>query len=191
MPYIRRMTTLTRKIPRPVQTPIVCVQLIKTTWSKQSRGGPSAVLRNRVPEALPLAPLPSMAESLRYLHQHILFGEGNDFRKPIYEAVNTSDAPSLHLGCLWLTLGDGALHVFCQYQRSQGAPERHSARVLAFRLTPGEWGCVLYNGRHVDSDGYWSYNKWVYNIGLFDNPRPRVFLNTVLVKIFSQMAHLF
>lgn len=51
---------------------------------------------------------------------------------------------------------------------------------------------MLYNGRHVYfDDGQWGYDKWIYNIGLFDSVRSSAFVTMEPVKIYSQMAHLF
>jgi hypothetical protein len=189
----RQLTAPKRKTQWILASPVVCVQCIEMSWTKQSRGGPSAVLRNGVAEALPLPSL-DLKETKGascYFSHRVEYDERNDFAAPIREKSGDSSALALDLGSLLLSLADGALLVNYMYQYRQGAPERHPASLPALRLQLGQWGRVLYNGRLVDYDnGTWSYERRVYNIGLFAAITPGIFMTTEPVKVFSQIAHL-
>ena len=72
------------------------------------------------------------------------------------------------------------------------APRRQAFLQKALEIQVGQWGRILYNERHTDFDfGIWGYGKHVFNIGLFVNPLPDVFLTTPPIKTYSKLALLF
>lgn len=101
-----------------------------------------------------------------------------------------------------VNFSEGVLTARYQWKATLGAPGRrvldksgmllpvnHSPLQKAFELQTGQWGRILYNGRHSDWDnGGWSYDKYVVNIGLFVDPKPDVFLSTKPLKTYSKMA---
>jgi len=181
-------------MPKPEEavapTLAVYIQAICTCWDKSSRGGTDALPRNRVPEAVSFPPSASAPKPGEYVVHRSTFTAKNGFAAPTSSLGVTPYCPP-NAGGITLALDDDALHVAYQWDRSQGAPERYSAKVDAFRLSPGQWGRVRYNGRLTDFDnGTWWYEKWVYNIGLFSSPPSSVFVTTEPVKVFTQMAYL-
>ncbi len=135
-------------------------------------------------EALP--DLPS------YVKQEARFTAGNGFAAPVRNDVEVTAHEPVKLDGLFLAIAGDTLNVYYQWDWKQGAPARSSYKHEAFCVSIGEWGRVRYNGRLTDYDnGTWWYEKWVYNIGLFQSPPLNVFLMTEPQHIYSQMGHLF
>jgi hypothetical protein len=88
--------------------------------------------------------------------------------------------------CVSAELVKDRLHVHYTWGRAGGAPRRDSRRDVLI-LEKGQWGRVLYNGRHTSTSSDWWYEKWVFNIGFFAELDPRVFLGTTPVKVHSAM----
>lgn len=172
------------------------IQVIFTEWSKEFRGGPGASERNRVPEveALPL-PVENPIASAYLVHtvRH-RFGSIPSLGRlpgPALQ-VHPLDEP-YQAGCVQVSFEDGQLRVDYHWTPDAGMPERHTRRGV-LRLAEGEWGRVRYNARisaYHTIAGYdyndWWYEKWVFNIGLFSRLGPRLFLESELVKVHSEM----
>jgi len=169
---------------------VVLIQSVCTHWEKTERGGASAVQRNRVPEALRLPIFRPESVLISYVLHCVDYGGRNGFAEPTRSMVKVLTTEPARLGSVSLAVDADILTVFYQYRRGQGAPERYSRRIEVLKLSLNQWGRVLYNGRHTGTEGYWCYEKWVYNVGLFSSPSPSVFLTTEPVKAFTQMAHL-
>lgn len=197
----RRKTPSRPKNPRSSAPAIrtdqlAVVQVIQSTWSKEHRGGAGAVLRNAVPEA-ELLPPPGVSIAapsfLVYLSSH-------RFPTSRWGTVSGSSSSSLKIlpthevvtyGGVSIRLRDQALHADYAWTWSRGMPERYPRRNI-LTLRHGEWGRVCLNERHIYNDsGEWGYEKWVLNIGLFQELDPRVFLDTEPVRVVSMMEHLF
>lgn len=174
------------------ESQIVVVQAICTYWGKSARGGPEAVLRNRVPEAAKLQEVKQETKAvpapMLYAVQHIHYGNSNKFSEPTRSTAVLSASPPTQLKGIFLDYKENTLAVAYQYDRTQGAPERHSQRIEALNLSPGQWGRIRYNGRHSDWEAHWWYEKWVWNVGLFGVASPSVFLATKPIKVASYMA---
>jgi len=169
----------------------VYIQAICTRWNKPSRGGTDALPRNCVPEAVSFPPPASAPKPGNYVFHRSTFTDKNGFAAPTSSSLGATPYCPPNTGGITLSFENDALHVAYQWDRGQGAPERYSARVEPFRLAPGQWGRVRYNGRLSDFDnGTWWYEKWVYNVGLFSSPPPSVFVTTEPGKVFTQIAHL-
>ena len=173
----------------------ICIQCVRTCWHRAARGGPGATQRNRVPESLKLPDFKVAPVPLSYVTHHATYSDTNNFAEPLKSsAVTVSLTEPLDLGGLSLSFQSDAVGVYYQWDTSQGAPPRYTGRKEALHLYRGQWGRVCYNGRHgaehFDS-GEWWYEKWVYNVGLFAEFMPSIFLKTEPVKVASYMAHLF
>jgi hypothetical protein len=175
----------------PATDSLIVVQVILSAWDKAYRGGEGATIRNRVPEALELPlSVQSMAEPSYIVHRSKHgFGDA-----PVYcrlrgeplEIAPTANKP-FTCDCISAGLIKDRLHVDYTWSCAGGAPRRNSRRNVLV-LERGQWGRVLYNGRHPTiSTGEWWYEKWVFNIGFFAELDPRVFLDTVPVKVHSAM----
>lgn len=170
---------------------IICIQAICVHWDKGQRGGTEAARRNQVSEALSMPSFEPMQQSPSWVKHEAIFSADNAFTAPVCSSVEVIVYGPVKLGGISLAFTGDALNVYYQWDRSQGAPERSSYRHKAFCVSIGEWGRVRYNGRLSYYDGDWYYEKWVYNIGLFQSPPLNVFLKTEPKHIYSHMGHLF
>jgi hypothetical protein len=175
----------------PATDSLIVVQVILSAWDKAHRGGEGASTRNRAPEALGL-PLPaqSMAEPSYIIHRvKHRFGDAPVYRRLPGEPMEITPMANKPLTCDCISVGlvKDRLHVDYTWSCAGGAPRRDSRRDVLV-LERGEWGHVLYNGRHTTaSTAEWWYEKWVFNIGFFAELDPRVFLGTTPVKVHSAM----
>ncbi len=205
--------------PQP-ETCTLLVQAIQTQWSKAARGGVLATARNRVPEALrvplPVAP----RDEPYYLVHHVIYAEGDDFKHPRDEIVDARpagkrtyygdrrsfyDAPRtlqvnkaqpeatfgetlqfdrLHL--YWK--GDSLAISYRADDREYGVPgTAHSTLNLAGE----QWARIQYNLRYAAYESrWWFYEKWIFNVGLFRNPKRNVFLRTEPDAVLSRLSRL-
>jgi hypothetical protein len=174
---------------------MILVQHIICSWSKASRGGPSAARRNAVPEALPL-PDAGVGKRGDALIQHTAsYGEGNDFASPSRDSFTAESAGVISIGCVRVEpLGGGARVAFEYDFRRAGMPPREThpraQTKTDFELGVGEWGRVLYNGRFSSDEGGWWYQKTVVNVGCYDEVQAGVFVSTPPLYTVDRMASL-
>ncbi|MFB9690226.1 hypothetical protein [Amycolatopsis plumensis] len=129
----------------------VVAQRVRTTWTKRSRGGPSAAVRNRVPIAFPLPPGVALHE--------VDVDESTGF-SPRFAA-----RPLGELDGVVLREADGVLSVLVT-PSPRGMPKRNWPR-SPVRLERGEWLRWQINQRFgpVCSCGSdWSYRLETLNL---------------------------
>lgn len=179
-------------MPKAAHPPnlVVLIQVVHTHWEKSERGGARAVQRNQVPEAVKFPNHETESGPLSFVAHRVDYGGRNGFAEPLRSVVEVSVTEPTKLPGVSLAVDADTLYVSYQYSMSLGAPERYARKIEALRLSLNQWGRVCYNGRHSGYEGYWWYEKWVYNVGLFSSPPLSVFLTTKPVKVFPQMAHL-
>jgi hypothetical protein len=169
---------------------VVVVQKVLTYWTKASRGGAGATKRNAVPEAATL-PLSSakMAGKTGLLHE-VAYRESDDFARKDRPLQLDPPLSKLVVGCVTINLDRDTVSASFRYSWGCcGSPERGWTR-KTLQIAEGEWGQMIYNGRFVDSDGYWWYEKKAVNIGLFPELLEDVFIRNAPTYRFSAMAHL-
>jgi hypothetical protein len=155
---------------------MVIVQRLRTEWTKKSRGGNEAGVRNGVPESLPL---PSFEPGAKIVVHEARFLESESFqcRDDVTE-VQPGDA--FELGAMRITLQQDGLAVTFAWSWTQaGAPERWPKK--AFTLVAGQWGRLQYNGRFGPStfdDDTWWYRKDVFNVALCESIDRNLFTRT-------------
>lgn len=161
--------------------PILIVQHISTYWSKASRGGPLARVRNAVPLALPISKRPpSGAVSVFHEAQ---FKERCEF-KPVEDFI--VDSPAVPRGralCIRAGLGaDGAWASYDYDNQCGGAPARPGVtKKLIAPLV--RFVSIISNGRFSSpSYGDWFYEKHVVNVGQFASFDPDCFTETEPVE---------
>lgn len=138
------------------------VQLVRTSWTKRSRGGPEAARRNAAPTAFPLPADLSWA-----LHEVAM--EEFDSFEPRMQMRDLSDPGTV------LREADGLLRV-APPEVTRFAMPRRDRRPPAVRLAPGEWLQWQINYRFVGScSGDWSYRLDTFNI-VYGATAPDVFL---------------
>ncbi len=191
------------KKPLIQPVPFVCIQEIGTHWSKASRGGEGAVLRNKVPKVLPFSTPSQNPRIPSLLVQVVGFSEGYPF-DPVkvfqhrYEPGLKVSPVTTAYYCKGVTasLSDGHLNVEYEYKWEQGMPWRYSTTNEVAQLEVGQWCQVLFNGRYSSYRYAWGesnhwYESTFINIGLFDQVETGIFLKTEPVKVYDRMAHLF
>lgn len=165
---------------------MLVLQRLMTEWTKRSRGGSGAAVRNAVPQSLLLPPLAVKGDTV--VHE-ARFLENDSFRCRD-ELKEVDLGVSWQLGAMTLFRQcDQVVVKFAYMMATTGAPERLSHE--AFTLQPGEWGRLLYNGRFSSwDDGEWWYRKDVFNVAYAESLDRRIFLDTTPNYTVSEMARL-
>ncbi|MGW4303618.1 hypothetical protein [Streptomyces sp. NPDC004376] len=130
----------------------VTVQWVKTSWTKESRGGEAAAFRNAVPVGFAVPELPP-----RYAH-FVRMSERDGFEP------RSGEAPFREVGVSLRGEGD-RLRVLARVEPMFGVPPRHR-RPPAVRLLPGQWVRWQLNYRFSSALGIrgWSYWLDTFNI---------------------------
>lgn len=130
----------------------VIIQRVQTSWTKQSRGGPLAAIRNAAPVgfALPRVTPP-------FLHE-VWMRESEESRPQHRSVDELSNAAEDH-GVLLRVEGDGRLRVQLAVAPF-GMPRRHR-RPPAVRLNRGEWLRWQINYRFA---GGTRGDQWTYRL---------------------------
>ncbi|MFF2045554.1 hypothetical protein ACFVVX_34560 [Kitasatospora sp. NPDC058170] len=140
----------------------VVVQRVRTSWTKASRGGAGATLRNAAPTAFPLPP--NMKAGLH----EVSILESDAFH-PHMRELDLSDPG------LVLREADGLLRIHPP-ETSLFSMPRRNRRPPAVRLAPGQWLQWQINYRFVGTrGGQWSYRLDTFNIS-YGPASPAVFL---------------
>lgn len=165
----------------------VVLQLISTSWTKRSRGGPWAQLRNATPLSLPL-PLELAADegAAYWLHQ-VSFSEMHRFQDPSVRMDVWRGKATVEVEAFRMERTEDGVRVLLNHNR-MGAPggreewsgnTRGQPHEELFRLSSGEWGRAVYNQRELYFDsGEWGFNKYVLNVGLLHGASRKVFVET-------------
>jgi hypothetical protein len=174
---------------------LIIIQRISINWSKKSRGGSLASERNAVPEALAI-PVENLKKPIDGLIEHdVSYYERHGFSMPWRSELTQESAGRLRLGCLVIEPIGSGLQVTFEYDSGcAGMPPRHAPLggipSTRMQLQPGQWGRMLYNGRFTHGESDWWYEKWVFNIGLFEKLEEDVFVAKQPAQVISQMAML-
>lgn len=165
----------------------VLIQHLLVDWTKLTRGGVGARKRSALPRAAKVPPISNMAPFV--LHR-LLYLERDDFR-PASTLITADSAAGLAVKVLEFSWQDSRLSVrFYRDGFNAATPSAYPFKNV-FTLQPQEWGRLEYNGRYSGMySGEWWYEQHVYNIGLFDNWKPNVFVKTAPVSEFSELAQL-
>lgn len=168
---------------------MLLIQRIVANWTKRSRGGEQAILRNSVPEAL-VVPEFEPSEG-RYVVHDVRFSERSNFRAHS-ELAYRDLKPSLTIAPLHLNWSRSALSVrFMWTYHEVGAPERESHG--AFRLCAGQWGRFRCNGRfgaETTRGQEWLYRKSVINIAIGNTIARDVFVASAPEVDHDRLAQL-
>ncbi|MEV7026357.1 hypothetical protein [Kitasatospora sp. NPDC093558] len=151
------------------------VQRIRTSWTKASRGGPGAAIRNAAPTAF------ALPEGLTSALHAISMRESDAFA-PHMSVADLSDPGVV------LKESDGLLRVHRPEVTPFGMPLRNR-RPPAVRLAPGEWLRWQINHRFAGGwEGAWTYRLDTFNIA-YCPTSPDVFLGTPTHHI-DELAYL-
>ena len=156
----------------------VVVQLVRTSWTKWSRGGAEAARRNAVPVAFPL-------DHTRPGVHEVVVREEDGF-EPRFLPVRAE----LGAGEVSLREEDGRLRVLV-HDDARGMPRR-GRRPTALRITAGEWVRWQINQRFIACacTGRWSYQLLTVNVAYGEIGDSRLFLG-VPDRFVDERASLF
>jgi hypothetical protein len=107
--------------------PMILIQEIRSIWTKASRGGAAAAVRNSVPEVALFPMIGSKSMAHQILRQLIVYGEINDFAEPLKSEITALASDSISIGCVKIKVSSKQLVVAYEYDyKSGGLPPRHS-----------------------------------------------------------------
>ncbi|MCX2181213.1 hypothetical protein KV205_11820 [Streptomyces sp. SKN60] len=144
----------------------ITAQWVRVSWTKRSRGGPAAALRNGLPAGFalpsPTPPTPGFAHAVR-------LREDDDFRPRAGETT-------LRDAGLVLRDENGRLRVHTNIPLLGGLPPRRR-RPPAVRLEPGQWVRWRLNYRFSSAAGVRDWSYWLDTFNVAYGPvAPDVFL---------------
>jgi hypothetical protein len=152
----------------------ITVQWIRTSWTKESRGGEAAARRNSAPIGFVLPPAGATASA------HVIRMRERDGFEPCAarEARRTVDVQ--------LREADGRLRVFPRVQPVFALPPR-PRRPPAVRLAPGRWVRRQLNYRFSSAMGIRGWSYWLDTFDIAYGPvDSEVFLSTPTVFVDEQ-----
>ncbi len=148
----------------------ITVQWIKTSWTKQSRGGEAAARRNAAPVSFSLPQVPSGFAHSVEMTEHEGFAPRSS-QKELHE-----------IGVSLRDEGD-RLRVLARVEPPFGLPPR-PRRPPAVRLLPGQWVRWQLNYRFTSALGIRGWSYWLDTFNIAYGPGTRdVFLSEPTVII--------
>lgn len=169
---------------------LAVIQSIYTIWTKASRGGELAAVRNHTPLALELATSPALTTN-ENVHLHkVIYRERDRFEHPWEKWEQRAEVMPFRFDLLAFLLEEQRLRVVLEWERSEGAPRRPVFPRPEFTLLPGQWLRVTYNLRSGEHWG-WRYDKRVFDVGFFEPASSRrVFLEGEPTHVYESLAQL-
>lgn len=152
--------------------PALHVQIIRTSWTKKSRGGNGARARAGVPLAFAVAP--RILGSGQLSVEAYNFGEPNFSRPQSHKTEILELSESLHFESGAFKLNWNGEDAFTDWRWSWynvGAPEPQitDGRRGRLEVAPNAWVRVRWHGRFSDRDqGDWHYRQTVVNVARCD-----------------------
>lgn len=152
--------------------PALHVQIIRTVWTKRSRGAPAATARAGVPLWLPVKA--NLLEHGNLGIETYDFGEP-DFAAPLsgkIERLNLEPNCKYENGAFLITWNNQAATTFWQWSNYHvGAPEPQifNSKLGRYEVAPDNWVRLRWHGRFSDQDtGKWWYEQTVVNVARCD-----------------------
>lgn len=154
---------------------VVIVQVVRTRWTKASRGQPGASARAAVPVGFAVDGAPTSNGADAVLVATIEADEADGFA-PVHR-VEPMDALPVRIANLDIVRYGELLVVTRRVETRTGWPARSPA-VVAFRLGIGEWGRIVRNHRLGGYSSEWSYEKTAVNVAHLTSLDRRAFVDT-------------
>ncbi len=166
---------------------MILIQRITVEWTKESRGGRGAAVRNSFPEAFTVPPFDQSNDA--FIVHSVRFREWENFVN-LEDLKCFSTAKEAQIEPLRIHPHEDHLVVrFVWDAMHCGAPERSSHEI--FHVARGHWGRFLCNGRFgpVSSWGcQWHYHKTIFNIAFVDSLDPSLFVNSQPQSVQDRLA---
>jgi hypothetical protein len=107
--------------------PMILIQEFRSIWSKASRGGAAAALRNSVPQAASFPVISAKSTTDKIFHQLLVYRETNDFTEPLKSQIVELESDSISIGCVKIKVQSEQLIVAYEYDyKCGGLPPRLS-----------------------------------------------------------------
>lgn len=168
-------------------------QIIKTSWTKSSRGGALATTRNAVPLALPMPDLQGGTLQV----QHLFYSEGTAFKSPSTKSKLLDITPELRYEHGSFALDWNGVELRTELRDSDwylGAPGIKSTnpKIGHYTLESGQWVRLRWQGRFSDWDtGNWWYEHTCINVAHFEgNEQFDLFLKSEPTHQFIHLPQL-
>ncbi len=163
---------------------MIVAQFVVVDWTKRSRGAPGAAVRNAVPEAFRLPPLPPADVVVH----DVWADEAGGF---VPEEKLTADAQGRMFR---FAVVDGRVAVRLLSTAVAGYSAWGTPQVV-LRVAPGTWSRVVWNRRYASTSSEWRYRKFVLNVAWWqglDGPPPLdLFVATAPARTVDRQDHLF
>ena len=176
--------------------PSALVQIVRTHWTKRSRGGPAAARRAALPRAFLLERAPGYGEL--FLDELVLWEPDFSPTRRIRPHTAVGDLPAAD-GVRLLREGD-LLRVQFAFPANGGAPLRSTVDPAGntvplvqdvCRLAPDQWARVEWNARTSSIDtGEWSYRLITVNVAFGTEFERDLFASTPPSATCSHLADL-
>ena len=171
-----------------MKAPRVIIQRVRCSWTKASRGGEAARIRNALPRQLSL-PLEAFAAPVA-LHR-VDFVEAKDFepQEAVQRFAELSEVRLIDLSLRVIGEKLEAKHL----RKADNVAVRHRPYpfIGGVEVEHGQWAELRANGRYVDNDtGHWRYDATTYNVGLFWEVAVDRFVQTEAAKRYADLARL-
>lgn len=151
----------------------IAIQWIRTSWTKQSRGGEAAARRNAAPVGFVLPAAGAASAHVVRMHERDGFEPHAARQDPGKVNVQLREAA-------------GRLRVFPRVQPPFAMPPR-PRRPPAVRLAPGEWVRWQLNYRFSSTSGMQDWSYWLDTFNIAYGPvDDDVFLSTPTVLVDEQ-----
>lgn len=160
------------------------IQIVKTEWTKKSRGYPGAALRNAVPDVLPLI-IPTVNGVTL---QQATYSEQRQFKEPRItepKLINCDQARELRL-----ELGERSESLEVKFWGTPIRPSYGKAKPIA-TLAVNSWLQIIGNARiaYEDTTGY---QKYVYNIFYGESAKANDIVSGAKpVRVYNDEVHLY
>ncbi|QDH23084.1 hypothetical protein [Saccharibacillus brassicae] len=191
----------TRLKPRPVEhEERLIVQTLTFRWGKEARGAPFSTARNEYGKAFRIPdPLLHCDTAQGLLYQEILIRQDAKGFEKIHDRSSILKPSEGVYSVQGIEIQKTDSEYLCSFRYSEecGKPIRQDRRYnllveKAFELKAGEYGRMIYNGRHTSTyTGEWYYELHMINVLPTADPNPNVFIDTEPVKEYKQIAILF
>jgi hypothetical protein len=171
-----------------MMAPRIIIQRVRCTWTKASRGGEAARIRNSLPRQLML-PLEAFAAPVT-LHR-VEFSEPSNFKSQeiVQRFAELAEVQLIDLSLRVIGEKLEAKHL----RRADNAAIRHRPYPFlgGVHIADGEWAELRANGRYVDyHTGNWWYDSTTYNVGLFSELATDRFIQSKAAKRYADLARL-
>lgn len=162
---------------------MIVVQTIQVTWTKMSRGGEGARIRNGLSDAFEV---PGQEPGEGILIHWNRMQECNDFVRESSHSFCTD------LNSQWdeLRIVETPLHLVVEFEALSGIPI-HGRPPISFKVPHGSWVKLLVNRRLTDYDtGQWSYQRDTMNIAYVDFLEKEFFLTQPAHRVVDLQTQL-